>query len=832
MRRETRAQPFASSFDSLEPRMLLAAFVVDNLLDIVDSDHSVGQFTLREAIELANANSDADTISFAPGLGGIIELTGDSLRITHELALTGPGADVLSIRRDRAGLNDTYYEGDIFEVDNEAATTFVVSIGGLSLHDAATALRNSETLLLERVVVSNMVNGILNQSSGSLTIRDSVIQGNGAAFTRGAGIRNEGSLAVFATSITGNSAYNGAGISNFLGAGLLLDGSLVDSNSAFNFATDRPGSVGSLGGGIENRGTANIRNSTISGNSVDNFAGFTAGSGVYNDGALTILNSTIAQNDGFVGLYHEGGTLLMVSSIVSENGYESSTQPPTSRISANIAGPGTFDPLSHNNLIGFGEVPAPFAHNVNGNLVGVNALLRPLANNGGPTRTHALVPGSPAIDAGLNPIDLETDQRGMDRTVGTATDIGAFEAGPDSGYSLLAKSGTVVSTVADAANTHNVVSLTDDGTLVVFSQGWTATNLHRLTGAPVAIGEAAIWTDPATGLLNVSAIGERGEFMLFERNPQGGWTYFDLANEGSPVLVSQRITGVRATTVFITREPSNLDQHVYIGYLVDTFADDVAKTELLYFAKLSRNEQINDVQAVLPTWAFVNLTEQFEGRSITVPSISNLISYVTPWNALHFAGISSAGRVVSVWTAPSLNGQWQLSDLSNFADDAPTLDAASGLSVIQTSWRGINLTGIDTQGHISIVWWVPNFGGTWVASDLTAIASGPTLQPASLTGYGTSWNGMNYAGFDAQGELFVYWWAPATNTWRADNLLDQVANASTTPQATGRLTSYAAPRGALNLLGSAESGEVLRFSFTPGSPLWRAENLTEIAIRT
>ncbi len=831
MRHKSRTQPLTSSFESLEARQLLAAFVVDNLSDVVDGDYSQGQLTLREAVEQANANSEADTISFAQGLDGSIQLTGESLRITDELTITGPGSDVLSIRRDRAGLSDTYFVGDIFDVDDATDASFVVIIRNLSLRDAATAFRNSETLLLEGIVISNMVNGILNQSSGSLTIRDSVIEGNGAAFTRGAGIRNDGTLVVFTSAITDNLAFDGGGISNAQGASLLLDGSLVARNKAFNFSTDRPASVGSFGGGIENRGTANIRSSTISGNSVDNFAGRSPGSGVYNNGALTIHNSTIALNNGFVGLYHDGGTLLMVSSIVSENGYESSTRPPTSRIPSNIAGPGTIDSQSRNNLIGFGEVPAAFVHNVNGNLVGVNALLRPLAINGGPTRTHALVQGSPAIDAGLNPIDLETDQRGMDRTVGAATDIGAFEADPDSGYSLLARAGTVVATVADSANTHNVVSLTDDGTLVVFSQGWTAANLHRLTGAPAAIGEAAIWTDPADGSLNVMAIGEQGEFMLFERAASGEWTYRNLTNGGPVVLESQRITGVRAAAVFTTREPNALDRHVYVGFLVDTLTDDVAATELMYYAKASFNERANDIQVLIPEWAFTNLSTQFTDRGLDVPPLSNLISYVTPWNALHFAGVSFEGRIVSVWTAPSLNGQWRLSDLSNFADDAPTLDADSGLSVIQTSWRGINLTGIDTQGNISIVWWVPSFGGTWVASDLTDIVGGPALQPASLTGYGTSWNGMNYAGLDENGALYVYWWAPATNTWRADRLIDQVSNANTVPAVTGPLSSYASRGGTLNILGSAETGDVLRFSFQPGSPLWLAENLTDIATR-
>jgi len=58
-------------------------------------------------------------------------------------------------------------------------------------------------------------------------------------------------------------------------------------------------------------------------------------------------------------------------------------------------------------------------------------LLAPLNDNGGPTLTHALLPGSPAIDAGNNVLHLETDQRGRSRVSGAAPDIGAFEVQTD-----------------------------------------------------------------------------------------------------------------------------------------------------------------------------------------------------------------------------------------------------------------------------------------------------------------------------------------------------------------------------------------------------------------
>lgn len=91
---------------------------------------------------------------------------------------------------------------------------------------------------------------------------------------------------------------------------------------------------------------------------------------------------------------------------------------------------------SLNNLIGDGTGIFGVGSLASGNLIGtrlapIDPLLRPLGNYGGPTQTMALLPGSPAIDAGnsaLVPITLTTDQRGLPRIVHGTVDIGAFES--------------------------------------------------------------------------------------------------------------------------------------------------------------------------------------------------------------------------------------------------------------------------------------------------------------------------------------------------------------------------------------------------------------------
>lgn len=197
-----------------------------------------------------------------------------------------------------------------------------------------------------------------------------------------------------------------------------ITGSTLSGNSASVIGD--PGDFTYNGGGAmlaHGQQTVVIANSTISGNSAT-----LNGGGLYghNFGSFAIASSTItdntAQNGG--GIVDAGTRtsydLMIDSSIVAgnhtlgENGHDIET------IHA-IGGA--------NNLIASANAPLPA-----GTLTG-DPMLAPLADNGGPTLTHALLTGSPAIDAGNNAAALETDQRGEGyvREFGAAADIGAFE---------------------------------------------------------------------------------------------------------------------------------------------------------------------------------------------------------------------------------------------------------------------------------------------------------------------------------------------------------------------------------------------------------------------
>jgi hypothetical protein len=369
----------------------LQNLVVDNNSDVVDGNYSAGNLSLREALQLTNANAGfSHTITFGNGsaAGGTnfldtipdtITLAGTELTISNDITITGTGAALLTINANQ--------QSRIFNIDDQdAATEIVVNIDGLTL------------------------------TGGDVT------GSGGAIFTREA-------LTVSNSTISGNSTDSGGGIRN-------EDGTLTVSNSTISGNT-----AVSFGGGIYNRfGTLTVSNSTISGNSADSGGGIQNGSG----STATVSNSTISGNsnsfgDGGGGIHNGTDSSATVSnSIVAGN-----TQ--TDGTASDFKGSGTV--TGRFNLIGDAATSGGLADGSNNNIVGVDwttvleneGSIPTLADNGGPTQTIALRPGSPAINTGSNILatddgtitgnPLTTDQRGTPnvRIFNGTVDIGAFE---------------------------------------------------------------------------------------------------------------------------------------------------------------------------------------------------------------------------------------------------------------------------------------------------------------------------------------------------------------------------------------------------------------------
>jgi hypothetical protein len=218
----------------------------------------------------------------------------------------------------------------------------------------------------------------------------------------GGGIRNVGSLTVTNSTISGNTAQEGGG-GGILNVGTLTVTSSTISNNTASFA-----------GGILNVGTVTVTNSTIS----DNTA--LTGGGIWNlgDGTVMVTNSTISDNTASDtgGGISNSGTLTAKNSIVANSSSGGNC----------LAAAGTFTALGVN-LADDGLCPGfdEFSS--------AEINLGPLADNGGPTFTHALLPGSVAINAATDctlvdgETPVTTDQRGVTRPQGPACDAGAFE---------------------------------------------------------------------------------------------------------------------------------------------------------------------------------------------------------------------------------------------------------------------------------------------------------------------------------------------------------------------------------------------------------------------
>jgi hypothetical protein len=208
---------------------------------------------------------------------------------------------------------------------------------------------------------------------------------------QGAGISNGGSLTVTNSTVSGNTASLGGGILND-GGTLTLANSTVSENTAL------------LGGGISNQGTVTLANSTVSEN------GGGDGGGIFNaGGTLTLTNSTVSGNDGADIFIYGASSATLINSLV-----DGDCAGPITSLGYNIESPG--------DTCGFDQATDKF------DVIADDLRLGELADNGGPTMTHALLPGSVAID--VIPADMcevDEDQRGVTRPQGGACDVGAVE---------------------------------------------------------------------------------------------------------------------------------------------------------------------------------------------------------------------------------------------------------------------------------------------------------------------------------------------------------------------------------------------------------------------
>lgn len=477
------------ALEQLESREMLTAFLVTSTADTTDAG------TLRWAIEQANAHIGADSIVFDSSFDSAqtIVLGGTQLPTLTDTAgptaISGPGAELLTISGN--GLSRIF----------QFAAETNVSIDGLTITDGGTnitdeypdygvggGILNYGQLTLTHVTLTAnhvLYNGGSIYSSGTLIISDSTLSDSEtdiAGGGYGGGIFNSGILIATRVAIRGNSAGYGGGIYSEQGTAL-LSYCVIAGNTAtadyssgggiyyagnqsstllLSYSTIADNSAEFNGGGLYLYGQATISSSTIDGNSA------ARGGGISNGFQLDLINSTLAGNSAEMGgAIYNWETLNVVSSTISGNTatnrgggiYESPYDArvvlnntivagnSTNSIADNIAG-FYYLTWSRNNLLGPGSNGYYF-DDYGGNIAvaaDADLGLGPLSDNGGPTRTMLLLPGSPAIDAGKFPEDVYgyVDQRGVQRPLGVAMDIGAVESPYANGLSVVAENETLV----------------------------------------------------------------------------------------------------------------------------------------------------------------------------------------------------------------------------------------------------------------------------------------------------------------------------------------------------------------------------------------------------
>ena len=377
-----------------------------------------GAGTLRSVIGSAFTGDTIDMTGLpaanANCASGVITLSTGAISITKDLILSGPGPGALAISAPAAG-GRVFYSNTAtqLEIDNLTVSGGRAFVAGGCIYSKGSVTLSHSTVTDCQVNYGGPAGGSVGGGVFAYTVtikNGSLVTGNAATFQHnnkyaGAG----GGVAAYAVICSDSTISNNQ--SNQEGGGILSVASVALTRCTIEGNTAR-----AFGGGIDQLSSStqsSIVASTISGNSA------MKGGGIYTQAEFYIVGSTIAFNSAVngdaAGIY-SNAYLTLQSSIVARNISAGSTHADF-QVLAMVGG--GYNLVESNSPVDPGVI-----------IVTSDPQLLPLADNGGPTRTHALASMSPAIDVGNNPQSDATDQRGVGflREVPAGKpDIGAFE---------------------------------------------------------------------------------------------------------------------------------------------------------------------------------------------------------------------------------------------------------------------------------------------------------------------------------------------------------------------------------------------------------------------
>jgi len=371
-------------------------------VDQIAASCPMGQGLAERVFHLIDANVAISGLTVRHGLAAPLNSVRD-------------GNGILAAKLNSAAVPELTLTDVVVTKNGTTSTPEIGCHGGIKAFDIA--------LTLTRVTVSDNVGNVgagvySSQRVGgpsTLTMTDCTVSGN-VATSSGGGVYNElGSVATLTgCTISGNDGGQGGGVMNASDAGTMT---LTNCTVSGNRALGSSGGQLAGGGGVLSAGTAalSLQSTTVT---------------------LNRLHVTTRGSGGITSL----GSLVLRNSIVAGNIHDQ-TLPSFASPDCDDAGGGVNVTSEGHNIVGTGCKDGALVDGVNGDQLGtlaapIDAGLGPLADNGGPTLTHAWLAGSPAIDA-ANPAPPgsaetacpTTDQRGETRPRGAACDVGAVELG-------------------------------------------------------------------------------------------------------------------------------------------------------------------------------------------------------------------------------------------------------------------------------------------------------------------------------------------------------------------------------------------------------------------
>jgi|GEM_PF-1131978 len=333
----------------------------------------------------------------------------------------------------------------------------------------------------------------------------------------------------------------------------------------------------------------------------------------------------------------------------------------------------------------------------------------------------------------------------------------------------------------------------------------------------VVINDVTVVTSPGW---NQEANG--GAITRGAGNAAGESIFVSVNELGRPIVFYQARTGA----AYSVADLSIMTGSGTLTGQVSTWFD--TKDGRFYAAAPSTEGLMLFTRATNGYWTFRNLTTEISGSQ----SIASDIQILQGKDGIiSLAGLNDSAELVrySQVSTTQTGGRfnWEARNIS-VRDLTPnglaTPRFVGNLSTYVTSWNGLNIAGLDDNGDVQVVWWAPG-QANWTTSNLTTITGAPKYT-GGLTTYVTSYDNVNIVGVTVDGNVSTTWWLPSFGgNWVSSDL---TATFSGPKLQAASITSYVTSWDGTNITGLDESGKLVVYWWAPGQEgNWNVTTLSD-----